>query len=53
MGYDISFTASDATTQGFKFNSGVFNVGGSAGTNWLVLALIALAAVGLWWIYGD
>jgi hypothetical protein len=47
-GYDISAAFSDATTQGFKNRTGAFNVGGNGGTNWLIIGLIGLAALGLW-----
>ncbi len=43
---DASIATSDATTQGASF--GDFNVnGGNSGTKWLPLALVALAALGL------
>lgn len=44
-GYDISASASDATTQGQSF--GAFTVGGNSGTKWLPLALVALGALAL------
>ena len=45
-GYDISAATSQSTTQGFQAG-GPFTVGGNAGTKWLPLALVALAALGL------
>ncbi len=46
VGYDISASISEATTQGFT-SGGPFTVGGHAGSQWLPLALVALAALGL------
>lgn len=53
MGYDIGVSVADATTQGFQFNGGAFNVGGNSGTAWLPLALVALGALALWWWYQN
>lgn len=44
---DVSASVSEASTQGFDFESGAFNVGGSGGSKWFPLALVALAAVAL------
>lgn len=49
-GYDISAGFSESTTQGLK-SGGAFTVGGGGGTQWLPIALVALAAVGLWFWY--
>lgn len=45
-GYDISASVSEAATQGFT-SGGPFTVGGNAGSKWLPLALVALAAIGM------
>ena len=52
MGYDISAAFSEATTQGFT-SGGPFTVGGHAGSQWLPLALVAVAALGLWLWYSN
>ena len=46
-GVDVSAGVSEATTQGFDFSSGAFNVGGNRGTNLVLVGLIALAAFAL------
>lgn len=44
---DVSASVSEASTQGFDNQTGAFSVGGDAGSKWLPLALVALAAFGL------
>lgn len=51
-GYDISASFSEGSTQGLT-SGGPFTVGGNAGNQWLLLALVALAALGLWLWYSN
>lgn len=44
---DVSASVSEASTQGFDNQTGAFSVGGSGGSTWLIWALVALAAFGL------
>lgn len=53
MAYDISAAFSESGTQGFKNRTGPFSVGGDSGSKWLPLALVALAALGLWLWYDN
>lgn len=44
-GYDISVSASDSTTQSSQFGKGAWTIGGNESLKWLPLALVALAAL--------
>lgn len=54
MGYaDVSAAFSESGTQGFDNETGPFAVGGSGGNKWLPLALVLIAAFGLWLWYSN